>query len=177
MKTLVDNIKVIDRLLSFDNQFYIITVLNDSNPIEYKSYFPESFIELHRFLPEIKHICKGGNATAYINVNPVNFQDAYDTIIKADDFQNYDTVRDTYIAKESRNNIVLDLSDRSTAACKQIVDIVKKYTDKYFRLDNFIGQSIVVCNPDNTDKFFDEISVIDGCTISYKVVLFGIKKD
>lgn len=178
MKAQIDNIKAIDRMLTFDNQFYIITVVGgDDNSVEYCSFFPSSLIELHRYIPEIKNTCKRGNCTAYISVNPLNFYDGYNAVLKADNFQEYDTLKNAYASIEPRNNIVFDLPCRSTETYKQIISIIKKYTDEYFRLDNFDGQSIVVKNPTNIKQLLTEISSVDNCTISYKVVLFGKHKN
>lgn len=152
-------------------------MIANEDSVEYQSFFPESLIELHRYIPEIKDTCITGNATAYININPVTFADARDTITRIDDFSDCEILKKEFIKRTSRNNVVIDLADRSTESYKQVIDIVKKYTDKYYRLDNFEGQSVVVWNSNNIEQLLTEISNIGNCTISYNVVLFGKRKE
>lgn len=170
----ISNIDKIDKIVSFDNSFYVISILK--NDTVETVYYPTDYISLYRYIPEIKDICRNGKCTAYITVNSIKFDSAKQSLLDHDALCGYDILRNAYLAALVGNNIVIHIHDKSDDVYNQVIDIIHKYTSDFRRIVSFDGQDIVVKMSDDNTQLLLDLSNIAGISLPDQFVLYGVKE-
>lgn len=170
----MNNFSRIDDILTFSDNFYVISIMS-GDTLE-TVYYPTNYIDLHRYIPEIKDICKSGNCTAYICVNPTRFDKARKSLLKKKTLCGYDNLRNVYLAAQDDSALVIHISDKTDNSYTAIKNVVSKYTDKVYRFDDIKGQCIVVTNVIEMKKLKDELATLPDVVISSDLALFTVSK-